>query len=215
MASTENNNTYTRSLDIEVLAKELIIYQKLEGDVNCVVWDAAIVLAKYLEELYKKNCQFLQGLDVIELGAGLGPVGLVAASLGANVLLTDLFDAIPLLQFNINENKALCKGEIRSAVLKWGDKIDFGYIPDKILLADCIYYKESIDSLIDTLRYYATEKTEIILAQELRESDVQKNNWDYFLENVKNYFRCVVVPISEQNPDYCSPDIVLLKLFKI
>lgn len=82
MASTENNNTYTRSLDIEVLAKELIIYQKLEGDVNCVVWDAAIVLAKYLEELYKKNCQFLQGLDVIELGAGLGPVGLVAASLG-------------------------------------------------------------------------------------------------------------------------------------
>lgn len=83
MASVENkSNTFTRLLDIEVLAQEIILHQKLEGDVSCVVWDAAIVLGKYLEELYKKDPEFIRGSNVIELGSGLGLVGLVAACLG-------------------------------------------------------------------------------------------------------------------------------------
>ncbi|GJQ69225.1 hypothetical protein Trydic_g6374 [Trypoxylus dichotomus] len=216
MACVENNfNTFTRSLDIEVLSKELILHQKLEGDVGCVVWDAGIVLAKYLEELYKRDPQFLQGINVLELGAGLGPVGLVAASLGANVMLTDLSEAIPLLRFNINKNKSLCRGSVRCAILKWGENIDFGYIPGKILLADCVYYKESIDSLIKTLKYYAGRDTEIILAQELRESDMQKSNWTYFLESIQKDFQWIEIPLSEQNSNYSSSDIVILKLYKI
>merc|ERR1712117_1014288 len=58
-----------------------------EGDTGVVVWDAAIVLAKYLQTVQGQ----LQGRSVIELGSGTGVVGLSAAALGASpVLLTDL-----------------------------------------------------------------------------------------------------------------------------
>lgn len=64
----------------------LRLRQCCKGDVGCVVWDAAIVLAKYLET--KRFCDPAAGVDAwagrtaVELGAGTGLVGLMAASLG-------------------------------------------------------------------------------------------------------------------------------------
>lgn len=56
------------------------------GDVGCVVWDAAIVLAKYLETktFYDMSIgvNVWCGRTVVELGAGTGVVGLMAATLG-------------------------------------------------------------------------------------------------------------------------------------
>lgn len=72
-----------RVLDVEVCSKELTLYQRLEGDVSCVVWDAAIVLSKYLQLLTEPNGECsLMGRKVLELGAGVGCVGLTAATLG-------------------------------------------------------------------------------------------------------------------------------------
>lgn len=76
------NDHFSREIDIEVCLKTLKIYQKLEGDVNCVVWDASLVLAKYLETMCQNKSDFLSGMKVIELGSGLGVVGLTAATLG-------------------------------------------------------------------------------------------------------------------------------------
>lgn len=70
------------SREIEVCSKVLTIDQKLEGDVNCVVWDAALVLAKYLEVQCSKQLLSLERVNVVELGSGLGCVGLSAACLG-------------------------------------------------------------------------------------------------------------------------------------
>ncbi len=64
----------------------LRMYQCSRGDVGCVVWDAAIVLSKYLET--EQFCSVQSGVstwsskNIIELGAGTGLVGLVAATLG-------------------------------------------------------------------------------------------------------------------------------------
>ena len=58
------------------------IFQSEIGDVGCVVWDAALVLSMYLETA---DFDFGRGLDtkiVVELGAGTGVVGLMAASFG-------------------------------------------------------------------------------------------------------------------------------------
>jgi predicted nicotinamide N-methyase len=53
--------------------------QKGVGDVNCVVWDAALVLAKYLEAIHNDMQDLLRDRSVVGLGAGMECVGLIAA----------------------------------------------------------------------------------------------------------------------------------------
>ena len=64
----------------------LKVNQCYMGDVGCVVWDAAIVLAKYLEtkQFYEPSTGVNLWADrrVVELGAGTGAAGLMAATLG-------------------------------------------------------------------------------------------------------------------------------------
>lgn len=86
-SSFQLSDLFPREIDIEVCLKTLKIFQKLEGDVNCVVWDASLVLAKYLETMCQTKPDFLSGVRVLELGSGLGVVGLTAATLG----LVDFF----------------------------------------------------------------------------------------------------------------------------
>lgn len=66
--------------------RALKVKQCYMGDVGCVVWDAAIVLAKYLEtkQFYdpSEGVNVWAGSSVVELGAGTGVVGLMAATLG-------------------------------------------------------------------------------------------------------------------------------------
>ena len=57
----------------------LNIHQAYIGDVGCVVWDAAIVLVKYLEKSRKED---LDNKKVLELGAGTGIVSLCCSLAG-------------------------------------------------------------------------------------------------------------------------------------
>ncbi|XP_050667122.1 protein N-lysine methyltransferase METTL21D-like [Leptidea sinapis] len=216
------NDLFPREIDIEVCLKTLKIYQKLEGDVNCVVWDASLVLAKYLEMMCHHKPDFLSGVRVLELGSGLGVVGLTAATLGAQVTLTDLPEALPLLRLNIAENKSKIVsmgGYAIAESLVWGDnnseikKQEF----DMILLADCVYYEDAIDPLIETLQCLnniITKKPTIYLTQELRDSDVQKKLWKTFYEKISEYFYIESIPEEQQHINYRSADIVLLKMTK-
>ena len=61
---------------------ELNFLQSETGDVGCVVWDAALVLCAYLDHCQRKGLLNLGHQTVLELGAGTGAVGLVAATLG-------------------------------------------------------------------------------------------------------------------------------------
>lgn len=76
---------FTRTFEIESQGKELILYQQNVGDVSCVVWDASLVLAKYLDTLSSNDRlgdNWLSGKKILELGAGVGCVGMTAACLG-------------------------------------------------------------------------------------------------------------------------------------
>lgn len=74
-------NTFVR--EVETNKGEILKIHQLEvGDVGCVVWDAALVLSKYLETPDFKNGELLKGKEILELGAGTGCVGLVAANMG-------------------------------------------------------------------------------------------------------------------------------------
>ena len=71
------SKTFVR--EIEIFNSTLSIHQAYIGDVGCVVWDAALVLAKYLEKTRKTD---LNNRTVLELGAGTGIVGLCCSLAG-------------------------------------------------------------------------------------------------------------------------------------
>jgi len=73
---------FTRNFDVDQCEKPLVLYQHEVGEVSCVVWDAALVLASYLQKLASENEAYFEERKVLELGAGVGCVGLTAACLG-------------------------------------------------------------------------------------------------------------------------------------
>ncbi|XP_046508222.1 protein N-lysine methyltransferase METTL21D isoform X2 [Equus quagga] len=150
---------------------ELRLQQYGSGGVGCVVWDAAIVLCKYLETpgFSGEGAHALSRRSVLELGSGTGAVGLMAATLGADVVVTDLEELQDLLKRNINMNKHLVTGSVQAKVLKWGEETeDFPSPPDYILMADCIYYEESLEPLLKTLKDLSGSETCIICCYEQR-----------------------------------------------
>lgn len=214
------NDVFTREFELESRGVTLTLYQKEVGDVSCVVWDASLVLAKYLDILCRKERlgkDWLVGKKVLELGAGLGCVGMVAACLGAEVVLTDLATVLPALNKNIQMNEDHWKesgGSARAEELAWSKDASIDFKPDIVVLADCVYYTESIEPLLDTLERLcgATTETFALLSQEERDTPNQKPVWSQFVDAIKKRFKITPILLSEQDPTYSSHDIRLLKL---
>ena len=144
----QNDVYFQRKVSIDSLEEDLIIDQKLECDVGCVVWDAALVLAKYLE--FKSQELGICSANVIELGAGTGFCGLMAAALGANVMVTDLSYCSDIMQRNVKNNTHLVDNRVIVNEFDWSQTDPqkqefFGWSLDKIdliLVSDCVYYEE-------------------------------------------------------------------------
>ncbi|XP_063697425.1 protein N-lysine methyltransferase METTL21D [Culicoides brevitarsis] len=195
----------------------LDLHQIIEGQVSAVVWDASIVLARYLIHRCNSSPKYLKGKNILELGSGLGLCGMTACCLGAkSVLLTDLDEAIPLLQVNVDKNKEKfdksTKVEVKA--LKWSTedaaKLIENEIFDVILVSDCIYYEESIEPLIETLVTLLKEKeTKVLLAQELRESQKQIDIFKKFIKTAREKIIFREISAAEQDPDYQCDEIML------
>ena len=66
------------------------VAQRDVGEEGVVVWDAALVLAYFLER-HQEELKLSEGIEVLELGAGTGVVGLVAAALGYVIKTKNVF----------------------------------------------------------------------------------------------------------------------------
>ncbi|XP_051884913.1 protein N-lysine methyltransferase METTL21A isoform X1 [Pristis pectinata] len=135
--------------------------------VAAVVWDAAIILCTYLE----LGVVQLQDRTVIELGAGTGLVGIVAALLGADVTVTDREVALQFLESNVRENIPHdLRSRVRIRELTWGVNL-CQFEPasyDFILGADVVYLEETFPALLETLEYLSSERTTILLSCRIR-----------------------------------------------
>ena len=212
---------FIRELELEVdnETKTLQVDQQYEGDTGVVVWDAAIVLTKYLETISEK----LKGSKIVELGAGTGAVGLSAAVLGAaSVILTDQEELVEFLNHNIDLNKDILgqENDVVAMPLKWGDNDQIKSALKRIeavkyiLVSDCVFYQESVEDLVETLYVLADDATEVILTYEERDSQIKLDVMKLFFEKMKSHFSWLKIPHAEHHPDYQSPDIQIF-IFKL
>lgn len=150
---------------------ETIMIERRVGEdhfVAGVVWNAAKVFSQYLCTALADGQ--LAGKRILELGAGTGLAGLMAARLGASeVVLSDLPMALPLLRDIIALNGA--EANVRAAELAWGpqgasDLAALGRF-DLVLATDCTYtalaeLKWTLDRLTDAqpdlLLYFCHER---------------------------------------------------------
>jgi predicted nicotinamide N-methyase len=153
-----------------VRSTSLEIKQCYIGDVGCVVWDAALVLTKFLENKFYFSNEYWKDKYVLELGAGTGIVGLATASLGANAVLTDLPELVELMETNIRANSDCFSHLPKAMPLVWGQDIsEFLPHPDVILMADLIYYEESVSKLCKTVLELCGPHTVVLMCYEERD----------------------------------------------
>lgn len=136
------------------------------------IWMGSKVLLNFLEQtlVAKRQSSSLQGIRVLELGAGCGLTGIGLGQLGAEVVLTDLPEMCPLLELNVMANfpplPSLAVGCManaqapRVAPLRWGNEGDLkamrrAELPDSnfdyVIGSDICYDPRSLPLLLSTL----------------------------------------------------------------
>jgi len=108
------------------------------------LWPSGLALARYVETLE------LDGMRIVELGAGLGLPSLAAALRGAEVLATDWADdAVALLRANAERNHVA----VRVECVRWDEPVELvRRAPyDLVLGADLLYESRNAAQLLDLL----------------------------------------------------------------
>lgn len=122
------------------------------------VWEAGACLAEYL--IQHSNC--VRGRRVIELGAGVGLTGLIAAAIGAeSVHMTDYTDAtLENLSYNVSinnkwlEDRGIDTDVVSVGNLEWGEYAEHdccSHPAEVLIAADVVYTVECIPDLVATV----------------------------------------------------------------
>lgn len=213
---------FSREFQLTSNDVNLEILQHTVGDVGCVVWDAALVLGAYLDHMNQTGQIPVKNRRILELGSGTGFVGLVAAALGGDCLMTDLPEMVPLIKRNLFKNIPLLQGAGSAKAFEWGSDMsglvshtDKGF--DIVLAADCIYYKESLNAFIKTIEDLSSHsnegtKTEIFISYEDRESEEKKTLIADFFERIKKSCCVSKVPYEHYRNDFRCEDIHIFKI---
>ncbi|XP_060073000.1 protein N-lysine methyltransferase METTL21D-like [Ylistrum balloti] len=205
-------NTFIRELEMKN-GQILKIHQLEVGDVGCVVWDAALVLCKYLETADFDGGNSWRGLDVVDVGAGTGVLGVYAAVYGADVTVTDLPEFLPLMNLNINTNKHHITGTAVAQSLQWGEE-SLERTVDYVLMADCIYYEKSLGPLVETVCSLCSDKTVVLCCYEQRTTGNKPELERKFLELMLEAFDVEDIPLERQDSLFRSDDILIKRFQK-
>ncbi|ETW08061.1 hypothetical protein H310_02428 [Aphanomyces invadans] len=179
-----------------------------------LVWDAALVLADYMQQVHAKATT-LESCRAIELGAGIGLVGMVLAALGCmEVTLTDQPYCIPLLAKNVEANFGDTVSVVRPRVkaLQWGQLVDdeMERKMDLIVASDVLYNASVFPDLIHTLDALANPTTQIFLCYEPR---IPTQEASFFAQLEAAGFTLQSITFSSTQVDY-PDDMVLVRAVK-
>lgn len=132
------------------------------------VWDASLVLADHLAGLPPEP-----GQHFLEIGCGLGAVGIVAAAFGHHVTMTEYnSDALNFARANALANLSDPGTSPDVAMLDWKDpKLEGRF--DRIVASEVIYRATDFLPIEKLLLTYLAQDGEVILAEGLRKTSVE------------------------------------------
>lgn len=122
------------------------------------IWDASVILGEFL--VATKD---IQSKKTLELGAGLGVSGIIAADNGYDVTITDYQqDILNFSRISAHLNKL---DNVRCQLLDWQKPEDLGKF-DLIIGSELIYHKKLFEPLINIMKKYLAPEGIIYLAQD-------------------------------------------------
>lgn len=140
------------------------------------IWEASIVL---MEHLYEADIE--KDADILEIGAGMGIIGLMLGARGYRVTITDNNeDALVLLEKNVEHNGL---DNVRVQKLDWNQPGGFGSF-DMIYGAELIYRESDIDPVIGMMNSMLAPGGRAILAHE-----IERFNMVEFIRRAKSSFK--------------------------
>ena len=146
------------------------------------IWDSGRELSSQL----LLRADELPGKRVLELGAGTGIGGLTAAACGAECVLSDQAELLPLLNQNIQANELQLSA--MATQLLWGDAADMERVGasgpfDLVCGSDLLYAPHIFPLLVETLAELCTPgQTEVLLTYPTRYTE------DLFFEEAAMHF---------------------------
>eukprot|EP00850_Spirogloea_muscicola_P010821 SM000065S20170 [mRNA] locus=s65:141643:144959:+ [translate_table: standard] len=228
-SSQQMNTQHSNTIEFDVLGHKLFLVQDPNSkNLGTTVWDASMVLVKFLEKHCRKGDfarERVSGSRVLDLGAGCGLTGLGFALLGGNVLLTDQAEVLPILMRNADRNSTRAQmtaqgddsigghvGTVEVAELQWGNEKHIAAANgpyDYIVATDVAYIEHLVEPLVDTILALSTSSTTILLGQESRSTIVDA----LLLTKCKQHFTVKKVSHSKLHPEYQHPaiDLFILK----
>jgi predicted nicotinamide N-methyase len=189
--------------------------QNLQG-IGATVWDAALTLCKYIDGGGRQGQLSPPWKDkfVVELGAGTGVVGVVAAYCGARVVLTDQDFACGLLRHNAKKAataEVKVRGKLSVATLGWGEAkqtsalqtvlVEKGCIsgfPDVLVVSDCFVWPALHAPLIESILSLCGPDTELWIAYEER----NKSKEGGFFTRIREEFDVTSVPFADMDETF-------------
>ena len=172
--------TVTTTFEAPALVRPIKLREERDNEdvplrTGCRVWSCARLLSR---RLVNAESPRINGVDVLELGAGVGAVGLVCASLGArSVTLTDRDEAaLALMHTNVRLNghydaTAVSACEVSVQRLDWGDVGTYVHPPnafDFVVAADVLYLPEHCEALPDAAAAHLKPGGRLVVACGLR-----------------------------------------------
>jgi len=168
--------TETKDLTIRGRSFEFFVARSLESFVDSQdifndfplwikIWEASIILADYLAGLrVEPEKRFL------EIGCGVGLVGIVASAFGHHVTATEYNpDALNFAHANALLNKA---SNIVITEMNWNKPQLQGSF-DTIIGSEIIYKKSDFQPILNLFRTYLKDGGEIILAEGIRKTSME------------------------------------------